>query len=332
MRRKREAFIEALGQRDVAPPVLAWLGKRLEMMNDYESALKAFDRALEALHEADPSQPVDVDDATMLVGKARAQWGLRRYSDAVDSLAHAPSRNDGDDWRTDFVQALADRRQVASPKPAGSSVDGEPAHNGHGRLRFRRTRAEQAAQPRPRRDGRAELEAAEDAGYHTLASWLRREHAAGVSEGDVARAFDAGRALLSLAHTRYAELAPNRTRPLPTESSAGDVDSSSVPLVRRLALEFRSNAIDGRDEEFWTFVSEDSPRIRGRLQNDTGVPVPVPGVSRNDSTRCGTGPRTSRKSIRSGCSKRTVSRVVVVPHLTCVKCAASTMSLPRSQT
>jgi hypothetical protein len=284
VKRKREAFIEALGQRDVAPPVLAWLGKRLEAMDDYESALKAFDRALEALHDAGPEQPVDGDDATVLVSKARAQWGLRRYADAVAALARVPSGSDGDDWRTEFVQALADRRQVASPKPpTGSSDARDPSHNGHGRLRFRRTHTEQAPEPGPRSESRAKLDAAQDEGYRALASWLRREHATAVSEGDVARAFDAGRALLLIAHTRYAELAPGRTRPLPTESSVGDVDSSRVPLARRLALEFRWSAIDGRDEEFWRFITEDSLRICERLQKDTGVPVPVPGVSRNDS-------------------------------------------------
>jgi hypothetical protein len=36
--------------------------------------------------------------------------------------------------------------------------------------------------------------------------------------------------------------------------------------------------------------------------------------------------------MRSGRWKRTVSSVVVVPHFTRVKWAASTMSLPRSQT
>jgi hypothetical protein len=288
-KRKRDAFIEALGQRDVAPPVLAWLGKRLETMEECESALRAFDRALEGVHDADGGQPVDIDETTVLVGKARAEWGLRRHADAVATLARVPSGNDGDGWRTEFVRVIAERDQVESPKPPANS-DGDLTQNGRGRRRFelsafRKSGAEQAPEPgSASEDDAPDAPADEEQGYRTLASWLRREHAAGISDMDTARAFDAGRALLRLAAARYVELAPNRTRRLPTESAAiGDVDSSTVPLVQRLALEFRWSAIEGSNE-FWTFVGEKSPDICERLHEDTGVPVPLPRIRINDSS------------------------------------------------
>src|SRR5918995_2336946 len=63
------------------------------------------------------------------------------------------------------------------------------------------------------------------------------------------------------------------------------------------------------------------------------VPPPDAGVSSNRSKTWGTGPRTSRKSIRSGRVNRTVSTVVATSRpRTGVWSAASTMSVPRSST
>jgi hypothetical protein len=291
VKRKREAFIEALGQRDVAPPVLAWLGKRLERkpIEDYESALKAYDGALAALHDADGGQQVDVDEATLLVGKARAEWGLRRYAAALATLARVQSGESGDEWRTEFVVAIAERDQVGPPKPA-TGLESEVTRNGRARRRFelptfRRAHSEQVSQSGPTSDnGDLEAEVEEDAGYGALASWLRCEHAGGVNEGDAARGFDAGRALLRLAAARYAELAPNRTRRLPGGSaSTGDVDSGTLPLVRRLALEVDWSAVEEREGEFLDFVTRERPAICERVEKDTGVPIPLPGVHIADS-------------------------------------------------
>src|SRR3954452_729907 len=52
----------------------------------------------------------------------------------------------------------------------------------------------------------------------------------------------------------------------------------------------------------------------------------------NDSDTCGTGPRTTRKWMRSGRSKRTGSTVVTRRRPTVVTCAASAMSAPCSHT
>ncbi len=291
-RAKREAFVEAVGQREVASPVLTWLGQRLESLKDYDSALEAHCRALAAYRGA-AGQHVDVDEATVLLGKARAEWGMAHYDEAVATLGLVASRDGGESWRTRFVETLADRRQIeaGTPEPEDSGAEGQPIDDNRRRGRLagiatpRRARRERARSPTP--VGEDDAEHHEDEGYRKLVSWLGREHVARVAGGDVSGAFDAACALLCLTAARYERVAPNRTTPLPDVSAPTgdpelDTESSNVPLVRRLALEVHPDVIFDREDLFSELVWKERPAIRARVQAATGVPVPLPSVSRNE--------------------------------------------------
>jgi type III secretory pathway component EscV len=78
-------------------------------------------------------------------------------------------------------------------------------------------------------------------------------------------------------------LAPNRTRRLPTVSATPADPNSPIPLIRPLALEVHWTTVAGREEAFWRWVTDDRPQISKKIEADTGVPVPLPSVSQNDS-------------------------------------------------
>lgn len=283
--KKREVFVEAIGQRDVAPPLLVWLGDRLDELEDYRCALDAYGGAARG-------RRAEVDKATVLLGKARALWGDHRYDEALASLALVPSNNGMGEWRLRFVETLVQRGQVrkrihAAPEAASPTSGSRLA-----------TLAAIPTLRRARRGGPSdgyedgvvpllEAEVHDRDGCESLVSWLEVEHGASIAAGDLAGAADAAEALLRVTAERYTENAPNRTTPLPDVSaSTGDAgldrESYVVPLIRRLALEVHTSVILDREERFWELVGQDIPEVQRRIVDATGVPVPLPSYLRND--------------------------------------------------
>jgi hypothetical protein len=285
-KKKLKAFVDAMGQRGVPPPVLVWLGDRLEELEAYDCALDAYRSAVEA-------RAAGIDKATVLIGRARAQWGACLYHEAVDSLALVPKKNGT--WRKNFVEELARRGQLQSgspPAPARAAVT-LPGGNG-GRLvtlsgiaALRRVRKERPHAKAPESSPETSKAAPEKDGCRALVGWLEAEHAAAVEGGDVAGAKDSAQALLLLAATRWASSAPNRTTPLPDVlASTGDEEtdrqSFAVPLIRRVAIETHPDVLFDHEDRLGELVREQLPALQNQIETTTGIRVSLPSISWND--------------------------------------------------
>jgi tetratricopeptide (TPR) repeat protein len=288
-KKKLKAFVDAMGQRGVAPPVRVWLGDRLEKLEAYDCALDAYGGAAIA-------RSAGVDKATVLLGMARAQWGVCRYKEAIDSLALVPRKHGTETWRTAFVKELVRRGQVqngSQPAPIRAVVSAPQANGGRlvtltGIAALRRARDERTRNkteehsPQP-----PELAARESDGCQGLVGWLEAEHGASIEAEDVAGATDAAQALLLLTSARSAGMAPNRTTPLPDVSaSTGDEEtdrqSSAVPLIRRLAIEAHPDVLFDHEDRLRELVRRQLPELQKRIEETTGVSVPLPSISWND--------------------------------------------------
>lgn len=286
--KKRDAFVQAIGQRDVAPPLLVWLGEKLD-------ELEAYDCALDAYGGAGKGRQDDVDKTTLLVGRARAQWGVCRYDEAMASLALVPRTNGPGEWRLKFVTTLNQRRQLGNGGQAvrGGAPVTEPRTTGRrlgtltGITALRRSKNGRSEGGENGSSPVLEAEANETDGCRALADWLQAEHGACVAAGDVAGASDAAQALLALSAARRKDTAPNRTTPLPDVSaSTGDAEldreSSVVPLLRRLALEAHPSVIFDHEDRFWNLVRQQIPEVQKTIREETGIPLPLPSYLRND--------------------------------------------------
>jgi tetratricopeptide (TPR) repeat protein len=294
-KKRRKAFEDALNQRDVIPPVLVWLGVKLEDLEAYEAALRAYEKAAKSTY-------ADTDQARIRIGLARSRWALGRYPDAVESLEAVPK--DELPWRADLVHALSVRGQIWSPGESANDRTGEPSPqaSAEGRSRWRGLRIRWGGGARSNglrtaADGQsefAELPDERDEGYRTLVTWLLHEQQARIASGDTAGAGDAAHGLISLAETRYAQTAPSRTGPLPPAFGPGfelgaESAGGSLPLMRRLALEAPSHLFEagGRDR-FWAFVFDEIPALQAAIETETGVPLPNIGIRANDTLAKGT--------------------------------------------
>jgi hypothetical protein len=284
-KKKRKAFVEALRTRDVPPPLLAWLGPRLENLELYDCAREAYGGAEKGR--------AGVDRATLLLGKARAAWGACSYQEAVATLALV-SRSEGvAAWRKAFVDALAERGQLQNGTESALRVGEANGRRDNGRRRMpgisglrlsRRDRAQNGYE----NEASAPVEAAQESdACQTLVRWLEGEHAARVAAADVLGAEDAAQALLLITAARRGDSAPNRTTPLPDVSAPTgdeqlDREASVVPLIRHLAVEAHPTVFSDHEEQLRELVQEHLPEVRRTIERERGVPVPLPSISRND--------------------------------------------------